>query len=87
LLPDVDESDEETIIDVSGDQPRVLDEEQLSGPFGGRIQGGFTTVRVEQGRVVVSQGNRLTCLLVLVATILFVCCSCWFFWWIPARLF
>jgi hypothetical protein len=86
--PDADES--ETLIDVSSGQPRVLVEEQPSGPgpFGrGGIQGGFTTVRFEQGRVIVSEGNRRNCLIVAVVGLLLGCCACWFLWSIPARLF
>jgi hypothetical protein len=85
--PGADES--ETLIDVSSGEPRVLVEEQPSGagPFGGGIQGGFTTVRFEQGRVFVSQGNRRNCLIVAVVALLLVCCACWFLWSIPARLF
>lgn len=86
-LPESDPPDEETVIDVSSGQPRVLKEESPGGPFGGRIQGGFTTVRVEQGRVFVSQGNRRSCLLVAIVGLLLVCCACWVLWSIPGRVF
>jgi len=79
--------EEEVLIDVSSGQPRVLEEEQPTGPFGGRVRGGFTTVRMEQGRVFVTQGNRSTCLIVAVVGLLLICCMCWVMWWIPARLF
>ncbi|HEX5164907.1 MAG TPA: zinc-ribbon domain-containing protein [Thermomicrobiales bacterium] len=86
-LPDDTTADEETLIDVSSGQPRVLDEEP-AGAFGsGRVQGGFTTVRFGQGRVVVSEGNRRTCLLVAVVALLVFCCACWVIWSIPGRLF
>jgi hypothetical protein len=86
-LPDVNVADEETLIDVSSSQPRVLEEEPAD-PFGpGRVQGGFTTVRIEQGRVFVSQGNRRTCLLIAIVVVLVFCCACWLLWSIPGRLF
>jgi hypothetical protein len=85
-LPDIDQPDEETLIDVSNGQPRVLEEEP-AGPFGSRVRGGFTTVRVEQGRVFVSEGSRRNCLIVAVVAVLLICCTCWVFWSIPARLF
>ena len=81
--PDADES--ETLIDVSSGQPRVLVEEQPTGPGG--IQGGFTTVRFEQGRVFVTQGNRRNCLIVAVVALLLLCCACWFLWVIPVNVF
>ena len=86
-LPEPDAANEETIIDVSSGQPRVLEEEQPAGPFGSRIPGGFTTVRVEQGRVVVTEGSRRNCLIVAIVGLLLVCCMCWVMWSIPARLF
>jgi len=87
-LPEADLSDEEMIVDVSSGQPQILEEEQPAGPFGrGGFQGGFTTVRLDQGRVFVTQGNRRNCLLVAIASLLLFCCACWFLWWIPARIF
>jgi hypothetical protein len=86
-LPESDPTDEEVLIDVSSGQPRVLEEEQPAGLFGSRVRGGFTTVRVEQGRVVVSEGSRRNCLIVAVVGFLLICCTCWVFWSIPARLF
>ena len=86
-IPEIDPADDGTVIDVSGGQPRVLEEEQPAGPFGNRFPGGFTTVRVEQGRVFVTQGSRRNCLIVAAAGLLLVCCMCWVLWSIPARLF
>jgi hypothetical protein len=86
-LPAPNASHEETVVDVSSGKPRVLDEEQPAGPFGSRFPGGFTAVRVEQGRVFVTEGNRRTCLIVAVVGVLLICCMCWVFWSIPARLF
>lgn len=86
-LPEGDPQDEETLIDVSSGQPRVLEEEQPTRPFGSRVRGGFTTVRVEQGRVFVTQGSRRTCLIVAVVGFLLVCCMCWVLWSVTARLF
>lgn len=86
-LPDVDPPDDETVIDVSSGQPRVLAEEPASPFGGGRVQGGFTTVRFEQGRVFVSQGNRRNCLLSAAVGLLLFCCACWLLWSIPGRLF
>jgi hypothetical protein len=79
-LPRAELVDEETVIDVSSGQPRVLDEEQ---PTGSRFPGGFTTVRVSGGRVVVTEGSRRNCLIVAVVGVLLVCCVCWVFWSIP----
>ncbi len=87
LLPQDDVPDEETVIDVSSGQPRVLEEERPAGPFGNRIPGGFTTVRIEQGRVVVTEGSRRNCLIVAVVGFLLVCCMCWVLWSSLARLF
>jgi hypothetical protein len=86
-LPESDPPDDETLIDVSSGQPRVLEEEQPAGPFGSRFPGGFTTVRVEQGRVFVTEGSRRNCLIVAVVGALLVCCMCWVLWSIPSRLF
>lgn len=82
-LPDLSESDEETLIDVSSGQPRVLGDEQPSGSFGNTFPGGFTTVRVGQGRVIVTEGSRRNCLIVAVVGVLLLCCVCWAFWSIP----
>ena len=88
-LPESDPAEEEEVlIDVSSGQPRVLEDDQPSGAFGrGSLQGGFTTVRFDQGRVFVSQGNQRNCLLVAVVGLLLFCCACWFLWSIPARMF
>ena len=87
-LPAPAAGEDETLIDVSSGQPRVLDDDQPSGASGrGSLQGGFTTVRFDQGRVFVSQGNRRNCLLVAVVGLLLACCACWFLWSIPARMF
>ena len=77
LLPASDQPDDETVIDVSGDQPRVLDEEQPAGPF---WQGGFTTIRLDQRGVTVSRGGRRGCLIIALLALLLVCCVCWVFW-------
>jgi len=86
-LPVSDPPDEEILIDVSSGQPHVLEEEQPVGPFGNRFPGGFTTVRVEQGRLFITEGRRNNCLIVAVVGLLLVCCMCWVLWAIPARLF
>jgi hypothetical protein len=83
-LPKPASPDEETVIDVSSGQPRVLNEEQ---PTSNRIPGGFTTVRVSGGRVVVTEGSRRNCLIVAVVGVLLLCCVCWIFWSIPDVLF
>jgi hypothetical protein len=79
LLPEQDDLDEpgETVIDVSSGQPQVLEEEPPADSF---WRGGFTTIRMDQSRVYVTQGGRRTCLIVLLVALLLTCCVCWLAW-------
>lgn len=85
-LPDHEESGEATIVDVSSSQPRVLDEEQPGGPVSGHVQDGFTTIRIDRGRVIVSRSNRRACLLAAIVTVLLICFVCWILWSVLTRL-
>jgi hypothetical protein len=81
-LPTAASQDQETIIDVSSGEPRVVvrDEPQPTGwtsSFPGFPSGGFN--EGVRGRTVTMRGGR-GCLIPLLLLALLTCCSCWLIW-------
>lgn len=65
-------SPQETIIDVSGDQPEVLEREPAPGMFFGR--------QSSEVRVWVTQSGPRGCLIPIAVVLLLICCSCVGIW-------
>lgn len=68
----------ERVIDVSGHEPVVVEEDPAYPTFAGGT---------ERIRVFVASGGRKTCVIPILAILLLLCCSCIVFWSLTDNLF
>lgn len=73
-----DRSQPERVIDISGEDPVVIDDESGYPSFAGGA---------ERVRVFVAGGNSRTCVIPLLVILLLLCCSCIVLWSLTDNLF
>jgi hypothetical protein len=67
----------ETIIDVSGDAPRIIGEEPQPQA---QTSGGFSSVWYSSGRGLVVRGGRRGCIIAAIVVLLLICSQCLLAW-------